>query len=608
MKVRSKWLSVAITLLVITSMALLTFATSAKAAPARATSHAKPAHKAAKKTAANCKTRTKASGTVIYSDVQFPDNLNTKYQSSEAVSVETSASIFDGLLFQTNKAKLLPDEATAVPTLKNGGISKDGKTYTFHLKKGLHWSNGEPLISADWKFGFAIDSDKITGPYCLGSCDVISKVLTPNKYTLIFKLKHVFAPFLYSTPDDEPLSWPGGWSKGDAHAAAVKLEDPTFNYESPNFPTDGAYQVSSFVQNDRITLKPNPRYTALNCGAAVKNLIFSFYSNPSAEITAAAQHKTDVALDFTLQNVKELNTHKGAYKVFVTPAFFIEHLEFNHDKQYGGKPNPVANTKVRVALALAVNKPEVLQSALGVSHSVAAGLTAYTFLTNTKAFKQPYTDTKLTGQWDPIIKKYIPSGSAQAVKDAKTLLKQAGYSNGFTVDFDTTTAPTTRLNEMASVCANWTQLKVNCHTATIPAGTLFGNWDENGTLDHGMFQVALYGLVGNNPDPDGFRGNWGSAYVDRYHTTHSATYGNYAGIQDKVMDRGFKLGGTSLNPKVRQHWYNIVQQEVNQQAHIVPLYYRPTISTCDKKVINCANSPFSVEAMWNTVFWKVGKL
>ena len=38
----------------------------------------------------------------------------------------------------------VPDVATAVPTTSNGGITKGGKTYTFHIKKGVDWNTNPP--------------------------------------------------------------------------------------------------------------------------------------------------------------------------------------------------------------------------------------------------------------------------------------------------------------------------------------------------------------------------------------------------------------------------------------------------------------------------------
>ncbi|MGH2470454.1 MAG: hypothetical protein ACRDGF_10285, partial [Chloroflexota bacterium] len=243
--------------------------------------------------------------------------------------------------------------------------------------------------------------------------------------------------------------------------------------------------------------------------------------------------------------------------------------------------------------------------ALGISASVAKPFIASTFLSNPTGFKQRYEDTGITGQWDPITRKYVAAGSSRALTDARTLLSRAGYGSGLKLGFQTTLSPGIRTKEMAAICSNWQKIKVQCQQHSTPFFTLFGGWTENGTLDHGNFQVALYGLVGNNPDPDGFRTDWASGYIDRLHTIHSSIYNNYAAIQDKTLDRTFSVGSATLNTSVRRSEYNNAQVRMNRQAHIVPLYYRPMISTCGTRILHCANSPFSWSAMWNTWQWQV---
>jgi ABC-type oligopeptide transport system substrate-binding subunit len=63
---------------------------------------------------------------------------------------EIGQNVFDNLLqFDTKTLKLEPDLATTVPTTSNGGISSDQLTYTFHLRSGVKFSNGDPFTSAD---------------------------------------------------------------------------------------------------------------------------------------------------------------------------------------------------------------------------------------------------------------------------------------------------------------------------------------------------------------------------------------------------------------------------------------------------------------------------
>src|SRR2546425_2435263 len=63
-------------------------------------------------------------------------------------SIEIINQVFDTLLvYDWKNATVVPGLATAVPTVANGGVSTDGKTYTYHLRPGLTFSDGTALNS-----------------------------------------------------------------------------------------------------------------------------------------------------------------------------------------------------------------------------------------------------------------------------------------------------------------------------------------------------------------------------------------------------------------------------------------------------------------------------
>jgi len=47
---------------------------------------------------------------------------------------------------------LAPNLAAEIPTQQNGGVSKDGKSVTWHLKKGVAWHDGKPFTADDCVF------------------------------------------------------------------------------------------------------------------------------------------------------------------------------------------------------------------------------------------------------------------------------------------------------------------------------------------------------------------------------------------------------------------------------------------------------------------------
>src|SRR5580700_1352475 len=82
-----------------------------------------------------------------------PDSLNLMFAHSAATD-EIDALLFTHLLRFDADGNMIPDLATTVPTVHNGGISADGRTITLHLRHGATWSDGAPLTAADWLFTY----------------------------------------------------------------------------------------------------------------------------------------------------------------------------------------------------------------------------------------------------------------------------------------------------------------------------------------------------------------------------------------------------------------------------------------------------------------------
>ena len=75
-----------------------------------------------------------------------PGSLDPQ-RATDTDSIAVLKQLYAGLLRLDKDQVIQPDLATEVPTVANGGISEDGLTYTFHLKDGLKWSDGEPLVA-----------------------------------------------------------------------------------------------------------------------------------------------------------------------------------------------------------------------------------------------------------------------------------------------------------------------------------------------------------------------------------------------------------------------------------------------------------------------------
>jgi ABC-type transport system substrate-binding protein len=80
----------------------------------------------------------------------------------------------------------IPELATEVPTRKNGGISADGLTITYHLRHDAKWSDGQPFTSADVAFSVDVVKNPKNNEIAIDDFLRITRVDTPGPYRRCF--------------------------------------------------------------------------------------------------------------------------------------------------------------------------------------------------------------------------------------------------------------------------------------------------------------------------------------------------------------------------------------------------------------------------------------
>jgi peptide/nickel transport system substrate-binding protein len=150
-----------------------------------------------------------------YGDIETVDPAKGYDNASDAII----QCIYEGLVAFDGGAtdKFVPVLATAVPTMANGGISKDGLTYTFTIRKGVKFHSGSALTPEVVRYSFLRNmiTDPDGGPMWMlfmpifgeqssrdGDGNItldfaaLSKAITVSGDKVIFKLKTPFPPFL----------------------------------------------------------------------------------------------------------------------------------------------------------------------------------------------------------------------------------------------------------------------------------------------------------------------------------------------------------------------------------------------------------------------------
>jgi peptide/nickel transport system substrate-binding protein len=134
-------------------------------------------------------------GVLTWFDYGDPGRLDVHAESPLVVQ-QATAGVYSGLLHYDpeDPSKIAGDLA------ERWTASSDGKTYTFHLRKGVKWHDGQPFTSADVKASFdRVLNPDFKSPKCGASLKpMVQSVEAVDPHTVEFRLKFAAAPFLPS--------------------------------------------------------------------------------------------------------------------------------------------------------------------------------------------------------------------------------------------------------------------------------------------------------------------------------------------------------------------------------------------------------------------------
>jgi peptide/nickel transport system substrate-binding protein len=91
--------------------------------------------------------------------------------------------------------RLVPELITEIPSMANGGISRDGRSVTYHLRRDVKWSDGVPFDSDDVTFTVGAILNRANNISSRDAWDHVAGVSAIGKYSVVFHLKAAYAPF-----------------------------------------------------------------------------------------------------------------------------------------------------------------------------------------------------------------------------------------------------------------------------------------------------------------------------------------------------------------------------------------------------------------------------
>jgi peptide/nickel transport system substrate-binding protein len=243
----------------------------------------------------------------------------------------------------------IPGIATEVPSQANGGISSDGLTWTYSIREGMRWSDGQPLTAADVAFTYHYVLDN-SFACCTGSLRFVDSVTAPSPTQLVIHTTQPTAGLLsigaYILPEHI-------WK--DVGRDQARTFD---NYPDPV--TSGPFHLVDW-QQDSWTFDANPDYWA---GAPnVDEVVFRVYPSQEALVAALRSGEIDFADGVQADLFDSLTGEPGIEtNAAVTSDVIWAGLNTGADvtiPKSDGIP-ALQDVNVRTALAMAVDKRTIV--------------------------------------------------------------------------------------------------------------------------------------------------------------------------------------------------------------------------------------------------------
>jgi len=406
--------------------------------------------------------------------------------------------------------------------------SEDGKTWTFKVRQGVKFHDGTELTSADVKASW----DRIVWPK-EGTIstrksyytDMIDRIEAPDAYTVVYHLKYPSAAFL------SLLAYPHNFIFSKARLD----EDP--NWYKQNVMGTGPFKLKKYVRGSYLEVERNPNYfkKGLPYLDGIKYYIIKDLSARGKSIRTGRTHAE--LRGFPPAEADAIKADMGD-KVVVRYPKSIGHwgVAFNVTQK------PFDDERVRQAMSLAINR-----------YDMAKVLSPLTGLETVGGLMHPDSKWGLSPEELQELPGFGKDYEAN-LKEAKRLLKEAGYPDGFKTVLTNRSVKLPYIDYGVYLVSAWRQIGVEAEHKLEESAT----WSKNRRIGNFAILADPYGSAGDG-DPD--------QVMNKFTTGASANYGKFS---DPEVDKLYEQQKTELDEKKRIELVKQMQKLIIAKGNFLP--------------------------------------
>jgi peptide/nickel transport system substrate-binding protein len=449
------------------------------------------------------------------------------HQSGTYNNLGSMACMFDNLIRRDPR----DGGKTIIPDLAHSWeISKDRKTYTFHLRKNVMFHDGAELTSDDVKATF----DRIVRPPEGISIPrsilfrAVSEVNAPDKYTIEFKLSEPRPPAFVMA------AIASGWN---VIVRKKTLVDNNYNLRKvPNYPGTGPFRTVRRVENEVWVVEKNKDYWNQGLpyldGIEFYNLV-PFSSELGSSILAGRVDYARVTDPVTFEKARATTGMKvSSFNQSVIHATYTN-----------TRRKPFDDPRVRRALHLALDRPTLIDAIKDVAPMQIGG------------FLYPFSELA-TPKAELVKQLAYQNDRTAAVKEAKALMEAAGFPNGIQgLDYLIRDLASYRVWSQAIQAMLQETLNTTCNLRFVVESVWFDD------IANGHYDLAIGAVVSTLLDPSDYFNAW-------YHTGGPQNYSFYSNPKVDALTARIDR---EVDPATRQSLIRETEAIFEQDPPLLPV-------------------------------------
>ncbi|OJT33132.1 ABC transporter substrate-binding protein [Pseudomonas sp. FSL W5-0203] len=513
-----------------------------------------------------CMPMAQAATTLVYCSEASPAGFDPSQYTSGTDFDASAETVFNRLTqFKRGGTEVEPGLATS------WDVSKDGLTYTFHLRDGVKFHTTDHFIptrnfNADdvlFTFNRLLDADSpfrkaypSESPYFtdMGLNTTIKSVEKLDEHTVRFNLNTVDASFVQNLA----MSFA---SVQSAEYAAQLLKQGKAEQINQQPVGTGPFVFKRYQKDSQIRYVANKQYWKPE-DVKLDNLIFAITPDAAARLQKLKAGECQVS-GYPRPADIEMMKQDPNLRVLQQAGFNLGFLAYNVTHP------PLDQLKVRQALDMAIDKPAIIKAVYqGAGQLAQNALPPAQWSYDPTIHDAPYDPTK-----------------------ARLLLKEAGVAPGTTINLWAMTVqrasnPNARMSAQM-IQQDWAKVGIKANIVSYEWGEYIKR-TKNGEHD-----AMIYGWTGDNGDPD----NW----LGVLYSCAAVKGSNYAKWCNPAYDKLVQQAKVSSDREQRIKWYQQAQKILKEQVPITPIANSTVFQPMRKQVQDFKISPFGL-----TPFYGVG--